>query len=158
MDKEFDLWVLLLRTYHLLNRLRRYELQQYDIPPSQAFILVILQALGGETTQAKINQYAYQQRSSISELLKRMEKRGLISKTKRSSLNANITVNLTEKGYCLLHDVMKRESIHRAMSVLTEERRSELESSLKLLRNKAVEELIYHKEDIAPSTVLIEGV
>lgn len=87
-----------------------------------------------------------------------METRGLISKTKRSSLNANITVKLTEKGHSILHNVMKRESIHKAMSVLTEERRSELESSLKLLRNKAVEELIYRKEDIAPSTVLIEGI
>ncbi len=142
----------------MLNRLRSHELQQYGIPPSQAFILVILQELGCETTQAKISQYAYQQRSSISELLKRMETRGLISKTKRSSLNANITVKLTEKGHSILHNVMKRESIHKAMSVLTEERRSELESSLKLLRNKAVEELIYRKEDIAPSTVLIEGI
>ena len=158
MDKDFDLWVLLLRTYHLLNRLRRHELQQFDIPSSQAFILVILQALGGETTQAKISQYAYQQRSSISELLKRMEKRGLILKTKRSSSNANITVKLAKKGYYLLDNVMKRESIHKVMSVLTEERRSELESSLKLLRNKAVEELIYHEEDVAPSTALIEGV
>src|SRR3989304_2288789 len=83
LDKEYDIWILLSRVYHLIAMLRKLELAKFDILPPQAYILLIINALGNEATPSKISEYVYQQRSSISDILNRMEKQGLIVKTNR---------------------------------------------------------------------------
>jgi len=42
----------------------------------QAYILFILQALGGESSPTELARYAYEEKSAISDILIRMEKTG----------------------------------------------------------------------------------
>jgi len=64
-DKEYDIWILFSRVYHLIAMLRKLELSKYDILPVQSYILFIINALGNEVTPSKISEYVYQQRSTI---------------------------------------------------------------------------------------------
>ena len=92
-EKEYDTWILLSRVYHMIAKLRRLELAKYNIQPVQAYILFILHALGGETSPTELAKYAYEHKSAISDILIRMEKQGLITKTKEFVGNGALRLN-----------------------------------------------------------------
>lgn len=140
-DKEYDLWILLSRVYHLIAMLRKLELSKYDILPVQSYILFIIKALGEDVTPSRISEYVYQQRSSISDILNRMVKQGLIVKTSNSGSKKRVIVTLTEKGEKALAFSRNREYLHKIISSLTEEKKQQLESGLEILRDRAINEL-----------------
>ena len=151
-DREYDLWILLSRVYHMVAKLRRMEMNKQGILPVQAYMLFIIQAMGNATTPAELSRFVYQQRNSVSDILKRMEKQGLITKEKTPKGNGRVLVKMTEKGEKVLQLSKQREHLHNVMSVLTEGKRRQLESLLELLRDKAIEELsVYQKTVLAPS-------
>ena len=136
----------------MVAKLRNMEMNKHGILPVQAYMLFIIQAMGNETTPAELSRFAYQQRNSVSDILKRMEKQGLITKEKTSKGNGRIQVKMTEKGKKLLQLSKQREHLHNIMSVLNEEKRRQLESLLGSLRDRAIEELsVYHKTVLPPS-------
>ncbi len=151
-DREYDLWILLSRVYHMVAKLRNMEMNKQGILPVQAYMLFIIQAMGNATTPAELSRFVYQQRNSVSDILKRMEKQGLITKQKASKGNGRILVKMTEKGKKILQLSKQREHLHNVMSVLNEEKRGLLESLLESLRDRAIEELsVYQKTVLPPS-------
>jgi len=153
-NKEYDLWILLSRVYHLIAMLRKLELSKYKILPVQSYILFIIKALGDETTPSKISEYVYQQRSSISDILNRMVKQGLIRKTNKSGGNKRVIVTLTAKGEKALTLSKYREYLHKVMSSLTENKKRQLESAMEILRDSAINELsITQKTIMRPSQI-----
>jgi DNA-binding MarR family transcriptional regulator len=154
-DKEYDLWILLSRVYHLIAMLRKLELSKYEILPVQSYILFVIKALGNETTPTNISEYVYQQRSSISDILNRIVKQGLIKKTNKASGNKRVIVTLTAKGEKALKLSKNREYLHKVMSSLTEEEKQQLESAMEILRDAAINELaITQKTIMRPSLIL----
>jgi len=154
VDKEYDLWILLSRVYHLIAMLRKLELSKDNILPVQSYILFIIKALGNETTPSKISEYVYQQRSSISDILNRMEKQSLIRKTNKSGGKNRVIVTLTAKGEKALTLSKNREYLHKVMSSLTEGKKQQLESALEILRDGAINELsITQKTIMRPSQI-----
>jgi DNA-binding MarR family transcriptional regulator len=153
-DKEYDIWILLSRVYHLIAMLRKLELSKFSILPTQSYILFIIKALGNDTTPSNISEFVYQQRSSISDILNRMEKQGLIKKTNHSGGNKRVIVTLTNKGEKALTLSRNREYLHKVMSSLTDEEKHKLESGLELLRDSAINELsITQKTIMRPSQI-----
>ena len=153
-EKEYDTWILLSRVYHMIAKLRRLELAKYNIQPVQAYILFILHALGGETSPTELARYAYEHKSAISDILIRMEKQGLITKTKKVIGNGRIKVKLTEKGEEALRLSLEREFLRKAMSGLTPEKTKQLETCLELIRDNAMKLLdIQEKQIVPPSKV-----
>ena len=81
-----------------------------------------------------------------------MEKQGLIAKEKISKGNGRILIKMTEKGERILQLSKKRDHLRNVMSVLNEGKRSQLESLLELLRDRAIKELtVYQKTVLHPS-------
>ena len=153
-DKEYDIWILLSRVYHLIAMLRKLELSKYDILAVQSYIIFIIKALGNETTPSKISEYVYQQRSSVSDILNRMVKQGLIKKTNKSGGKKRVIVTLTDKGEKALTLSKNREYLHKVMSSLTEEKKRQLESALEILRDSTINELsITQKTIMRPSQI-----
>ena len=152
--KEYDNWILLSRVYHMIAKLRRLELAKYNVQPVQAYILFILHALGGETSPTELSRYAYEDKSAISDILIRMEKQGLITKTKKTIGNGRVKVKLTEKGEEALRLSSEREFLRKVMSGLTPEKTKQLESCLELIRDNAINLLdIQEKQIVPPSKV-----
>ena len=152
-DREYDIWILLSRVYHLIAMLRKLELSKFDILPQQSYILFIIKALGNETAPSKISEFVYQQRSSISDILNRMVKQDLIKKTNKSGGKKRVVVTLTEKGEKALLLSENRTYLHKVMSSLTEEKKRYLESALEIMRDSAVNELSLNKTILRPSQI-----
>ncbi len=153
-DKAYDLWILVSRVYHLIAKLRKLELLKYNILPVQSYILFIIKALGNETTPTEISGYVYQQRSSISDILNRMEKQGLIVKTNKTGGKRRVIVSLTKAGEKALALSADREYLQKVMSSLTDSQKRQMESSLEILRDAAINELsLTQKTVMSPSQI-----
>ncbi len=148
--RKYDIWILLSRVYHLIAKLRNLELEKYSILPVQSYILFIIKALGNETTPTEISGYVYQQRSSISDILNRMVKQGLITKTNKTGGKRRVMITLTEKGEEALNLSKERKFLHKVMSSLSEQKEQQLELSLEMLRDAAINELSVTQKTIMP--------
>jgi len=72
--------------------------------------------------------------NSVSTLINRMEKKGLVKKTKKSA-NSKTYVTLTEKGSKLYHQGVTERSIHLIFNELSQEERNQLKELLMKVRN-----------------------
>lgn len=140
-DQLYELWTLLAQTRDAMSRARQQELRRYNISNMQAATLFYIQALGKQATPAKISAWILRKRHTISELLSRMEKSGLVRKIKDLPKKNQIRFVLTEKGRQKYYQSSKRESIYRILSCVSEEERQQLRSCLQKLLQKSLEEL-----------------
>lgn len=144
MDPDLELWNFLENTRHAIFKARTKELHQHNISPMQAFVFFVihaLEALGKEATPAEISRWLFREPSSVSDLLGRMEKEGLVSKVRGLDKKNMVGIELTEKGRQAYCQADKLQSIHKIMSSLSEEERQQLRASLDKLWNKALVEL-----------------
>jgi len=141
VDKDYNLWVLLHQTTDAALRARQKELDQFDISVIEAAVLVVIQAIGEKATPAEISRRIFREPHSVSALLNRMEKRGLLKKTQDLDRKNMVRVSITEKGRQAYDKSTRRKSIYKIMSSLSESERQQLTSCLEKLRNKAFKEL-----------------
>ena len=145
-DEDYDLWVLLGQAADAILRAGQKELDRYGISAAQAAVLFAIQAIGERATPAEITRWLLRESHTVTELLNRMEREGLVTKTKDLERKNMVRVSIIEKGRQAYQQSTKRKSIHKVMSFLSQEERQQLMASLKRLRNKALKELrVEHK-------------
>jgi len=146
MDEDFKLWGLLGQTADVMLRARQKELYRYGVSAIEAGTLWVIQVIGEKATPAQITRWLLREPHTVTELLNRMVKKGLVTKTKDLERRNLIRVSITEKGRQAYEQSTKRKSIHKMISSLSEEERQRLMASLKKLRNRALKELrVEHK-------------
>ena len=151
-DNVYYLWILLAQARDAILNARRKELHQYNISASRGAVLFAIQAIGEEATPAEIARWLFREPHSISELLSRMERDGLVRRVKDLCRKNLVRIVLTEKGLEVYYKSTKRELVCEIMSSLSEEERQQLKSSLQTLRDKALKELrIEHGIPFPPS-------
>jgi len=141
-DEDYNLWVLLHQTTDAALRARQKELDQFGISVIEVGVLVVIQAIGEKATPSEISRRIFREPHTVSALLNRMEKKGLLTKTQDLDRKNMVRVSITEKGQQAYHKSTMRKSIRKIMSSLSEEERQQLRSCLEKLRNKAFKELI----------------
>jgi len=135
-DINFSLWRILNHTGFVIARSRKKELAQYGLTPEQAHILDILHHSGGTVTIQGIVDITMRQHHSISTLVDRMSKQGLVKKVKNASDARQYDVMITKKGQELFGGTT-RKSITDIFSALSAREKKELEKGLKKLRARA---------------------
>lgn len=140
-DKLFNLWLLLLKTRRVLYRAREKELIPYDITPEQGEILFINRAKKGNVSQTEIARLMAREPHTISGIIQRMERKGLVKKYEDSKLKNIKRIDITKKGKQVLSRVDERVTINNIMSTLTEEEYSQLFLSLEKLLSAGIKEL-----------------
>ncbi|MHC4728121.1 MAG: MarR family winged helix-turn-helix transcriptional regulator [Planctomycetota bacterium] len=155
-DKLFNLWLLLLKTRRVLYRAREKELAQYSITPEQAEILFINKAKKGKVSQTEIARLMAREPHTISGIIHRMEKKGLVRKYEDLKLKNVKRIDVTKKGGEVEKKVNKRITINNIMSTLTEQERSQLWSILEKLLSAGITEL--DKYYLSPYTRLSEEI
>jgi DNA-binding MarR family transcriptional regulator len=108
--------------------------------------LAIIQALvnrglGDRVTPAEISRQMFRESQSVSELLHRMERDGLIAKVKDLKRKNMVRVELTKKGHEQFEVARRSGSILRITSRLSVEQREQLTECLEIIRNAALDEL-----------------
>lgn len=140
-DRDYNLWVLLHQTRDATYNAREKELRQYGISPMEAAVLFIIQAIGDEATPAEISRWLFRKQHSVTALLVRMEKKGLVKKTRDLARKNMVRVTITEKGNQAHSNSANRDSIHKTMSTLSEEEHRQLSASLLKVRDVALKEI-----------------
>jgi DNA-binding MarR family transcriptional regulator len=135
-DEDFKLWRFLGHTSYAISRVREVELAGFGLTPEQAYVLDILSVRGGSTTMNDIMYMTLRQHHTISTLVDRMAKHGLVQKTRSATDGRKYTIVMTKKGRELFQRVTK-ESIVEAFSALSKEEKRELSALLKRLLTKA---------------------
>jgi DNA-binding MarR family transcriptional regulator len=142
MDKDYNLWVLLHQTTDAVIKARQKELDQFDISFIEVGVLVVIQAIGEKATPSEISRRILREPHTVSALLNRMEKRGLVRKTQDLDRKNLVRVSITEKGRQAYDKSTRRKSIRKIISSLSEEERQQLRSCLEKLRSEAFKGLI----------------
>ena len=135
------LWQLLHRSYNAIAKLRKKELNQYQITLPQSAVLRVILRLEERATLPNIAKELFLEPNSVSEQLQRMEKDGLIKRTKDLNRNNLLQVEITQDGYNVYLTTLKQQSIDEVMSVLTEDEKSQLWLLLAKLREQSVSKL-----------------
>jgi len=135
---EFKLWVMLEQAHAAVFAAREQDLAQYKLSPMKAAALYIIQSIGTEATPAEIARWILRKPHTVSGLLDRMEKDGLITKTKNLPKKNLVRVTITEKGKRALRQSFKRESLGRTFAAVPASERSKLYTQLEKIRNKGI--------------------
>jgi len=147
-DEDQDLYFLLSNTRYAIFRAREKELLRYGVSPEQVGILFVVQALGNKATPAAISRQIIRQPHTVSALVDRMARRGLVKKVKDLDRKNLVRVVLTEKGQKVYDLSTKRSPIHRIMGSLDEGERKEFRKSLEKLLAKARKEIGLDRDEI----------
>ena len=141
LDEDFRLWALLSQTAHVMTKVRQKELDRYGISVREAGIMFAILAIGERATPAEITRAVLREPHTVTEILKRMEKEGLVTRTKDLERKNMVRVAVTDKGRQAYQQSTKRKSIYKVMSSLSQEERRQLMTSLEKLARKALKEL-----------------
>ena len=138
-DDDYKLWWLLLQTRRALHRNRVMELLQYKITPEEAAVLIIVKAVGHKATAAEISRWTLRAHHTISGLLERMEKRGLILKVNDLARKNSVRIALTKEGEKAYSQAIERENMREVFRCLTQKEFQQLRLLLEKLRNTALD-------------------
>lgn len=141
VDRDYNLWALLHQVSDIIFNARETELLQHGIPGMQAEVLLVIKAIGKDVTPAQVSRLIFRRPHSVSGILNRMEKAGLVKKTKDLHRKNLVRVTVTAKGEQAYKQALKRKSVQRIMSALSEGEQQKLKSLLETLRNKGIKEL-----------------
>jgi MarR family transcriptional regulator, organic hydroperoxide resistance regulator len=141
VDLPIGLWMMLRRTSRLLGKSRQRELAKYDISDDASSLLFTVTFLGRQAIPATISKYLFLERHSVSQLLTRMEKDGLIRRVKDMERKNYVRIELTDKGQNAFLKSSKQRSILTIIASLSEEEQQRAWSYLVSLRDRAIKKL-----------------
>jgi len=150
-DEDHDLYLLFGRTYYLVRRTRERELQRYELTPEQTLLLFFVKTMEEKATPAEISRIVFRKPHTVSSIVDRMEKLGLLKKSRDKKYKNRIRVEITEKGEEYYQLSAKRGPIHRILSVLDTEDREVFKKLLEKIAEKAADELGLNRVDLPPS-------
>jgi MarR family transcriptional regulator, 2-MHQ and catechol-resistance regulon repressor len=140
-DQDYKLNTLMILTINAIIKAEDKEIQKYRISMEEAGALFITKAIGQSATPAEISRWLLREHHSVSDLLRRMNKKGLVNLTKDLERKNMIRVSLTEKGKEALKIWNNAKTRHEIASVLTQDESTRMISYLNKLRAKALEKL-----------------
>ena len=135
------LWMILHQARDAIFKLREKELRKFGISTPKAEILFTIEAIGYRATPTEISKRVLREFHSVSSIISRMEKQGLVKKVNDLNRKNLVRVCLTDKGRQVYHEAIKRESILKILSCLTETEAQQLALFLKKVRDEALKDL-----------------
>jgi len=140
-DEDQDLWIILTHARYMILRAREKELQRYGISPEQASLLFMVQALENKATPTALSRYLLRQPHTLSALVDRTAKRGLVRKVKDLDRKNLVRVEITEKGLKAYEQSSRRGPVHRVMGELTPEEKKKFRQYLEKIYAQARREI-----------------
>ena len=126
-------------TYNAMLRARKNELEPMGVSLRQSTVLWGLKSVGRPMTVAEVSQIVDRDHQTTSQLLRRMEKAGLVERRKGSHKRSKITIVLTPKGEEVYDQSFEKYKIHdEIVSCLSPEEQNNLKSYLTRLRENAI--------------------
>jgi DNA-binding MarR family transcriptional regulator len=139
-DQQLGVWMLFHQTYNSISRCEDKEFGKLGISAQQHAILMAIMRADGPVTPTQIAKWVDRNANSITLMLDRMEKSGLVVRTRNVSDRRSLHIEITEKGIEVL-----RQGVEVGWSIIrnilgsfsTKEIRA-LSESLEKLRHQAI--------------------
>jgi len=113
--------LLLGRAVHLLLKARQKELAPFYISAQQVQLLSILHNLGHKATLNELSKYSERGINTISAQITKMEKEGLVKKSRVIPKSTLLCIELTESGLEIYNHTNELKQDKAIMSVLSKE-------------------------------------
>ena len=136
-----ELWALLDQATTAMSRVADNELSQAGITMIQGAVLYYVKNAKEPVIPAHISRWLFREPHTVSQLLMRMEKQGLVKRTKNLDRKNQLRITLTEKGEQAYQKQIEMRVISKILSMLSPEECEKLGANLKKLRDEAVKEL-----------------
>jgi DNA-binding MarR family transcriptional regulator len=132
---SYELWKRFDAAGFSVSRLRELELAQLGLTLEQSLMLTIINHCGGSTTTREIEHLTLRQHNSVSTLINRMYKSGLVKKERFDS-DRRYKITMTDEGKALFEKV-EMISVQMAFSCLSYDEKTNFYKYLKSLHKAA---------------------
>jgi DNA-binding MarR family transcriptional regulator len=149
-DNDYNLWLYLAQVRTAMVRARQKEVRRYGITSRQASVLFVINA-NDKATPAEISRWLFRRSQSVTGILNRMEKQGLVRRVRDLHRKNMVRIELTQKGKDIYSNVAKRESMHAIMAALDDRMRKQLEACLERIQHATFQYLKEKEEMPFPS-------
>ncbi len=139
LDRHYNLYTLIYLTHTALFNTRYQEIKGLGITSMELGLLTVVHGLGGSATPAEISRWMMRKRPTVSGLLNRMERNGLITRSGYKHNRKLKKVSMTARGRRALQQAYRTDVMHTIMGALSDEDFNQLWSLLERLRTKALE-------------------
>jgi DNA-binding MarR family transcriptional regulator len=133
-DPGINLYILLDQTNSIVTNAVELELKRLQMTQPQVKVLTMLSREDRPVTLDELANWTLKEYNSVSTLINRMEKKGLVEKIKKAG-ELKTYVVLTEKGNVLYHKQVTERSIHLIFEKLTTTEQQQLYYLLKKARD-----------------------
>jgi DNA-binding MarR family transcriptional regulator len=146
---DHQLLVLLFQTRDLMLSLKRKELRKFGSTVEEATMLIHISKLGDKATPTELSRQLLRKHHSITGILLRMEKKGLIKRNKDLKRKNMIRVSMTEKGEAIYQNAKREDVLEKLADILSDKQKQEMAGYLNILRDEAFDLLgIENKPEI----------
>jgi len=158
--RSMELWWILRQVNNVTLKAMENELRlSGKVSYMHGTILYLVKAIetttGKQATPSEISRWLIREPHTISTLLIRMEKQGLLRKTKDLERKNIVRITLTDKGEEALRQAMKTDTIVNIMSYLSDKEQDCLRTHLETLRHGALEEFTGSLRGKTPETYAV---
>ena len=140
-DAEFTLLKQLLQVSDILFTIMERDLLPQDLSATAADVLFFVDAMGEEATPAKIGRMILRHATSIRSILCRMEKHGMVKRTKNMKPKNQVRITLTPQGKKALNQAMKLRGATSILAGLSAAQQKRLKAMLTALKEAGKKEL-----------------
>ena len=133
-DPEINLAILFGHAFILMCNAIEMELRQFKTNQSQIRVMCLLSRENRPVTIDELADWSLTGSNSVATLISRMEKKGLIKKTRKNG-DLKTYITLTEKGSTLYHLEVTEQAIHLILNKLSPEEKEQFEATLKKIRD-----------------------
>jgi len=141
-----ELWAMMNQVYWAMVRATENELRPIGISMIQAAVLFLVKNAKTPATPAQLSRWLFREPHTVSGLLNRMEKQGLVRKAKDLERKNLVRVTLTEKGEEAYQRQSEMRLIRKLLSSLFPKQRDNLMTYLRTLRSRALDELVVKRQ------------
>lgn len=120
---------------HALHKTREIDLDKFGITVEQSGALICILSLGKDATVAELSRWQIREPHSTLVLVRRMAKQQLIDINPDSTNKHILKLTLTQKGFSILKDTLKLESLVQIYSRIPKKELQHLHSLLDILRD-----------------------
>ena len=141
MSSSYNMYVHIHMTQKALLNARHSEVKAFGITIMELALLTIVKGLGGEATPAQIARLIIRRRSTVSGLLNRMERNGLIRRSEYKNNKRLRKVTLTVKGKKVLEQTWEVDNINDIIGSISDDEFRRLWALLEKLQGLALKQL-----------------
>jgi DNA-binding MarR family transcriptional regulator/transposase len=130
VNPDYKLWQLFAYTYRLIDSTSGAIFRKYGLSLSTVAILSILYQTGQNFKPIEFARICRRKPNTITVILNKLEKRGLLKKTNDKYRKNAKRVSLTKKGQLVIQNVANNNLYHKIFAKLSEEKRQQFTDCL----------------------------